>query len=384
MRRSSLTGVLALVLVAIPLRANAQAVRALSGPEEYAESFDMLTSLRELPNGKLFVVDGGPKALFLVDFKGGSQTQIGRNGQGPGEYQLPGELIPYLGDTTLLVDRIGRRLLPVTADGKMGKVIPYPDNAPGLSDMRGADPKGRLYFQASPFTFGPGSNGNMSMPESTVVIRWDRASKVDTVGKVRLPPTKVNASGGANQRSIMIMQQPYAGQDEWAVTRDGRVAFVRLGDYHVEWVGDRPAKGAPVKWEPVKVGSAEKQAFMERSRDPRGRFSVSSGGPSRAAPPEPRQMSEADFDWPEFKPPFMPSTMRSRSILTAPEGDLWVARSAPARDSVMVYDVFNATGNLAARVSLPKGRRLVGLGVGTAYAVRTDEDGLEWLERYRR
>lgn len=379
MRRSSLVGVVTVVL-ATPLLAQAPASRTLSNPEEYAESFDLVGTVRELPNGKLLLVDGGPKSLLLVDFKGGTQTQIGRNGQGPGEYQFPGELIPYLGDTTLLVDRMSRRLLPVTPDGKLGNVIPFPENLPGLSEVKGADGKGRLFFQASPFNFGPNSSGSMNMPDSSAVVRWDRGSKVDTIGKVRLPPTKINTSGGSNSRSIMIMQQPYAGQDEWVVTREGRVGVVRIGDYHLDWLVERPAKGAPVKWDPVKVGPAEKEAFMARSRDTRGRFTVNSGGRSGGAPPpQPRQMEEKDFDWPEVKPPFVP-----RNVYAAPEGEVWVQRSAPARDSTPVYDVFNASGNLASRVSLPKGRRLVGLGVGSAYAVRTDEDGLQWLEKYKR
>jgi hypothetical protein len=35
-------------------------------------------------------------------------------------------------------------------------------------------------------------------------------------------------------------------------------------------------------------------------------------------------------------------------------------------------------------VVLPADTRLVGFGKGVAYLVRTDEDGLEWLGRYRR
>jgi hypothetical protein len=68
----------------------------------------------------------------------------------------------------------------------------------------------------------------------------------------------------------------------------------------------------------------------------------------------------------------------------APEGQLWLQRSNPTQDSTAVYDVFDTTGRQAAQVTLPRGRRLVGLGQGTLYATRTDADGLQWLERYRR
>jgi hypothetical protein len=378
--RLSLLG-LGLVLGATPLAAQAPVTRALTNPEEYAESFDLVGSFRELPNGKLLVVDNGPKALLLVDFQKGEHTQIGRNGQGPGEYQFPGALIPYLGDTTLLVDRASRRMLPITPDGKMGKVVTFPDAIQGFSDPRGADAKGRIFFQASPFNFTAGTNsGPLTMPDSSAIVRWDRATnKADTLGKVKLASTKINTSNTGTTRSMTIMQQPYSGQDEWSVTRDGRVGVVRIGDYHVDWMGDRPASGSPVKYTPVKVGAAEKNAFMANMKDTRGRFAVTSGGAGAANAPRPPEPKAEDFDWPEVKPPFMP-----RNIYTSPEGELWVQRSRAASDSTPVYDVFNPSGNLAARISLPKGRALVGLGTGTAYATRTDEDGLQWLERYKR
>jgi hypothetical protein len=70
--------------------------------------------------------------------------------------------------------------------------------------------------------------------------------------------------------------------------------------------------------------------------------------------------------------------------LISPEGQFWLARSVAGRDSTPAFDVFDQTGALVAQVTLPKGRRVVGLGDGTLYAVRTDGDGLQWLERYRR
>lgn len=376
--RLSLLGLGGLLLAAVPLAAQAPATRTLANPEEYAESFDLVSSFRELANGKLLLVDNGPRALFLVDFKSGQQTQVGRKGQGPGEYQFPGELIPYLGDTTLLVDRASRRMLPVTPDGKMGKVVTFPEEIQGFSEPRGSDARGRIYFQASPYNFGGGQG--ITTPDSTVIVRWERGSnKADTIGQVKLASTKMNVSSSGNSRAITMMQQPYAGQDDWAVTRDGRVGVVRIGDYHVDWLGDRPAKGTAVKYSPVKVGAAEKDAFMARMKDTRNRVSVTSGGAGPGPGMRPSEPKAPDFDWPEVKPPFVP-----RNVFTSPEGELWVQRSAPAADSTPVYDVFNASGNLASRVSLPKGRRLVGLGAGVAYATRTDEDGLQWLERYKR
>ena len=48
------------------------------------------------------------------------------------------------------------------------------------------------------------------------------------------------------------------------------------------------------------------------------------------------------------------------------------------------FDVFDARGNRVRTVVLPEGRRLVGFGKRTLYAVYSDDNDLQWLERYSR
>ncbi len=346
---------------------------------EFPESFDQVSALRELPGGKVLLVDLGPKSLIMADFKAGTQSTIGRNGQGPGEYQFPGGLVSYPGDTTLLVDLASRRFLAVSADGRIGKTIPYPETLQGLAQPKGADRQGRIYLQASPFNLGDGVDASV-IPDSAPIVRWDRSNnRIDTLGKVKIPATKVQRSGTSNARVIMMRPQPYAPQDEWVAAPDGRVGVARVGDYHVEWFGDRPAKGAPVPYQHVKVTDGDKQAFMDAMKNSRNRITVNTGGRGPAQELKPPEPSADEFDWPAEKPAF-----RSRGAFLSPEGEMWLLRSNVARDSVPVFDVFNGSGTLARRVILPKGRQLVGIGQGTVYAVRTDADGLQWLERYKR
>jgi len=48
-----------------------------------------------------------------------------------------------------------------------------------------------------------------------------------------------------------------------------------------------------------------------------------------------------------------------------------------------VFDVFDRGGTRIEQVRLPADRQLVGFGPGVVYAVWTDADDLQWLERYR-
>lgn len=370
------------VLLAGPAQSQEAQWRLATPLWELEEDFDSVGSVQSLPSGKLMVSDVGGRQLFQVDPKSRQRGAVGRQGQGPGEYQFPGDLLAWRSDSLLLVDRASRRFLVITPDGKMGRTLPFPEGLGGLPDARGADRLGRIYFQASPFRGEPGAtNMSATLPDTVPILRWDPASgKVDTLARVRIPALKMQVSGSENSRMVMMRSQPYAPADGWVVAERGQIGVVREGDYHVEWLGgDRPARGAAVRYDRVKVGAAEKEALLAAMRNPRNRVVINQGGPARgtpdARPPEP---SAEEMDWPEYMPPFS-----SRAVLPAPGNRLWVLRSQPAKATSRIYDIFDQTGTRVAVASLPSAQRVVGFGPGVVFATRTDEDGLQYLMAFK-
>jgi hypothetical protein len=83
-------------------------------------------------------------------------------------------------------------------------------------------------------------------------------------------------------------------------------------------------------------------------------------------------------EFPDFLPPFV-----ARTAIVAPDGRLWVERFRAANDSTPVFDVFDRTANRVLAITLPRRTRLVGFGTGSIYLVRIDNDGLQYLQRYR-
>ena len=45
--------------------------------------------------------------------------------------------------------------------------------------------------------------------------------------------------------------------------------------------------------------------------------------------------------------------------------------------------MFDATGKVVSRVALPADTLLLGFGNGTVYLARSDEDDLQYLQRYK-
>jgi hypothetical protein len=372
----------------------AQQKLALGKPDaESAESFTRINSIRELPSGKVLVADAQDKVVQMVDLAAGVMTKVGREGNGPGEYSFPGTLIALPGGGTLLHDLLARRFLTIAPDGKPGAIVemPRPPAAPngggpvligGITQVRGYDDRGRIYFEGSPF----GPNGGSV--DSVAILRWDRVKPTfDTVGFRRLPAGSATSSvNGGAVRFTVGNNKRFTPTEAWGVAADGSIARVFPEPYRVAWLSGRgqATVGAVIPYTPMKVTEADRKEVLDAIKSGSGGQTMmmvvgggggGGGGSSRGiqdfSPPPP--------EFAETKPPFD----GGGAVQVAPEGEVWVLRTRPAGNKIPSYDVFDRTGALVKSVSLNPKSRVVGFGKGTVYVVRTDQDDLQYLQRFR-
>lgn len=379
----------ALGLVAMP----ADALQAQVGEENldepeaiFPEALSLVRGVRELPDGRLMVADPLSQVLLIADLDAGRADTLGGVGQGPSEYRQPDGLFALPGDSTLLVDLGNARLTVIGPAGEFGETMPITQGEPGRGGRflivmpSGVDGRGGLYFRR--FGGSPGA----ALPDSAPVLRYDRGDgAIDTVANVKLPTLVRSSSGGASNRSVNIRQRPMSPEDGWGVGSDGRIAVARADGYRLEWMhpDGRVVRGPTNPFTPVKIGRSEKEEWVERLQvgglrmsltveNGERRMSFSRGGGGVDVP------DIDSYDWPETKPAFEPN-----GVWVTPEGVVWLQRHVAAGERPLV-DVFGADARLKARVRLPAGRRIVGFGAGTVYLIRTDDLGLQYLERYRR
>jgi len=361
---------------------------------EYREPFTTVTSIRELRDGRVIVADRREKTLQLIDLARGSALPIGRSGSGPGEWLNPGTLFALPSDTTMMPDLGNYRSLFINPDGKPGKTAAIDaDNPMYAGDLQGLDRAGRALVVSQVRSRNPreGTSG------VAYVLRVDRQTgRTDTVGRLAEPKGEVSVatmlSGGMMKT---VTNLPLAAQDLAAIAPDGRVIIVRAEPYRLEFIApDGKRTTGPVATPPgIRINDAEKEAFT-RSQIRPGAIMVH--GPAGATPPpvsggsatpkapqlssaEIKAMMNPDMAWPTVKPPFL-----SGAVQVDPTGRVWVLRTRAWNDSIPTFDVFDATGRVIERVSLPKRTRLAGFGNGVAYLARTDDDDLVWLQRVRR
>jgi hypothetical protein len=405
----------------VPLGAQGVPTRSYAKADvEFGEPFSGVSGVRGLADGRVVVADVRDKLVQVVNLATGAAVRVGREGSGPGEYGLPSALFALPGDSSVVYDPLNQRYLPVGPDGKPGATFRVggdgpsprgagaPPGAPpggaagrrpggpggpmmmlgglGLGRPVTTDAAGRLYFEGIPLVMGP--NGPTSA-DSAPVIRYDRATRgTDTVAWLRLPKggASVSSSGGGNNQRVMVRvggSTPFAARDAWSVLPNGTVAIVRVADYHVELVGPAGTvtRGPAVPFTPIAVGEAEKREYREQQKNRQVVAIMRTDGPGGSrtqASATPPPFEEPDR-WPATKPPFAEG-----GVLAAPTGELWVARNRRAGDEVPTYDIFSAAGRLVRRAQFPPRTRVVGFGPGgVVYTVRSDEDDLQWLQRYR-
>jgi hypothetical protein len=367
-----------LALAATATAAAAQTPRPvpLGKPDAtFPEPRSSVVGFQALSDGRVLVADNIEQAVSLLDFRTGQATPVGRPGDGPGEFGMPGALFGAAGDTTFMMDMGNRRLLAITPDGRISSSTVSLFHRSGWPIFpRGVDAKGRVYFDLGGIAM-PGLNEIVTSGRAPL-IRWDRAAdRMDTVAYVQFPPEK--PAGPGQVRVSLGGGGPYRPRDDWSVMPDGRVGIARTTAYHVEWYGaGAPVTGPQVSYEPVEIGSAEKNAWADQMAARGLAIEVVNGQRRTTRLPRP------DIDkqqWPEVMPPFT----GTRAVLAAATGELWVRRAQSADSRTPTYDVFDAAGRLIRQVSLDGDRAILGFGPGAVYVARTDEDDLQWIERYR-
>jgi hypothetical protein len=326
-------------------------IQALRPQASYSEPYSRVRGIVELPDGRVLVADQTETAVYLADLN--TRTKLGTNGAGPKEYRAPVGIFAMRGDTAWIHDLQNWRLVAVTPAGVIAPIA----RAANAGEMipQSADTLGRLYWD-NHTTIRLKKREDPSA-ETGAIVRYSNA-RIDTMAAIKV-------TGPVNPG-------PFSTYDRWATGLDGRIAIVRnQDDYRVDWIDTRGAvtTGVRINESRIRVTNEDKSLYQQKlaRREVRGGGQVQMGGTQPARPPA--------VTYPDLFP-------YAQRLLVSPNGQAWVHRFRHIKDEELVYDVFDARGQRISRVTLPARREVVGFGRRWLYAVRIDDDGLQWLERY--
>ena len=408
------------------------------GPAEVAssETLGFVNGVRELSDGRVVVNDAGRRRLLafdkslataavFADTSSGKKTQYGPRSTG---------IIPYGGDSTLLIDGVGRAFLVLDPSGSVARVMsaPRPND---LGGMMGAgigavsiDRAGRLIYRTviMPAFRAPIAGKPYAppvMPDSAPLLRVDFDTRVaDTIAWLRVAHIKVNTialpNGGVTLTPVF---SPISTIDDWTALPDGSVAIIRGSDYHLDWIGADNKRWStpkiPFDWKRLSdddkatlIDSARK-ALERQAKNSSAPAGVGTPGPSGhggasipaghsmtimpvggddgAPPPQsankgPSLPQVAELVEPTDLPDYYPPILQTGEVKADLDGNVWILPSTSAQAGRgLVYDVVNRRGELVERVRLQPGRILEGFGANGAVYLTWYAAGGARLERTR-
>lgn len=367
--RSFSHGVRAILLsgAALAIGSPAQAQDQLGPPDaEFDEGFGLIQGVRELSDGRVLLSDRAGKVVAFVDFDAGTMRILGQVGKGPDEYDMPSALVALPNDHSMLLDLGNMRLIDIDAAGTFVETYQARRSIGESSTTvspRGSDQDGWLYFE--PRGPGPGA-------EIGYVLRWHPETDViEEVTTFQRAPVKASGRRGP--------PPPFPLNDTWNVHPDGAVVIAKASEYRVDWITDGVGTSGPVlPYDAVRVTDADTEEFRERFAQTAVAMDVNSDGSVGGAFSPGRAMIDQAYPddvFPSIKGPFMEGGLQ-----VAPWGDAWVRRSVSA-GAPALYDIFNRSGERVRQVRLEPGTRVIGFGPTHIYTVRTDDFGLEYLQR---
>jgi hypothetical protein len=400
---------------------HALAARLIAAPEaKSAATLMSPVAVRELPDGRTLVNDTRRRQLLLFDRGLTAMTIVADSAGGRANSYgaSPGGIIPFLGDSTLLVDPAGLSMFVVDPSGRIARVasVPRSQDAAALGNNTtsspGLDAKGRLVYRGIS-RVKQVVNGGLTIaefPDSVDVERVDLGTrKVDTIGFYKIPKTNMIITQTEHGVSIGAEINPVQTVDDWAVLADGSIAIVRGLDYHVDIVNPdgtlRTAPKIPFEWRPltddekaVVLDSAKRSVDrMIANGDAAQMMSMHGGGSapagghggggatfgtgagSKNAAPTIKMVDPSAL--PDYWPPFSQGAAKADA-----DGNLWLHTSARSPNVIggAIYDVIDRNGVLVDRLQIPPGRQIIGFGKNGVVYMSARDGATAWLERTHR
>jgi hypothetical protein len=322
---------------------------------------------REAGIWELVVADGASRELRYFDSTGGFRRAVGGQGSGPREFSVLTTVVKLPGDSILVYDIRNRRLTTIGPDGALaGEVsLRTPQMPPAIAGYL----VGRLSESEYVFVLRP-PNAQTGYRRDTVnVLMWNaRSSQPSILAKVSSGESFLVRRAIGGRPRTDVYEHPLSERAVAAVWRDGVV------------VGN--GRGFELR---LVSNTGQTQALIRRSDAPEialedaiSRYvrEVTAAGVSKDA-------IEAELRlFPEHR--VVPAYS---DILVDDLGMLWVADFALGSIGVdrraLDWTVFDTTGRIIARATIPAGLRLTHVGSELVVGVVKDTLDVEYVTVHR-
>jgi hypothetical protein len=325
--------------------------------------FNRIAAVRELADGRVLIADSRDRKLMVADAAFASTQQVGRGGNGPGEYQQVSRLFPLGGDSTILAGGPQPPRWILLSGSRVIATVP-PDGKVFLAarDLYGVDERGnalgRIMGTRPP---GAASDPKRSHYYYHAVLANRATGRIDTLFHLSGETYAVEQVGTTARPFWNFTQLEFSAPEQMLLFPDGWIAVVRVEPYRVEW--RNPAgtwiRGPTLLSQQVRADQKELDAWLVRY--------------NRTAPTPKKSIGvHAETIVP----------IRNGLLMVGPGGQVVISRTPWSGAPDNNYDFVDRRGQIATTLRLPFNERMVGFGRNAAYVAVTDDDGVERLRKH--
>ena len=366
-----------------------------SGAEEYM--FSSIGGVAVANDGRMFILDRGAGTssatrtgaiVRLYDANGRFIRNVGRQGQGPGEYQTPLGIDRLPDGRVIVLDPGSNSINVYAANGDAITKWDAGDRARDFTPNRLlVDTAGFTHLRMS--TIRPNATG--AVTRETMWQRFDPTGKILDTLFAPPAPTLQRATISSGERQMAVPFQPVF---QSVMTRLGHFVTLRTDRYAIDLLRPTVTGGVSSHWRPGSPVTSLRRAVSGAAFAPGEREAWESAIE--------RVMRRITADWIWNGPRVAREKPPLAGVAVAQDGRLWVKLAGPGipaprenpADSMDVddnipfrdpdiYDVVETDGRYVGRVRFAQQTSLVAMMRDQIWAVTADADGVQKLTRFR-
>ena len=344
---------------------------------------DSVSGPVRLGDGRLAIGNAGTHEVRVYDESGAQVHASGRAGDGPGEYRMLAGIWRGPGDSLLVSDFLARRVSVLDRDAKFARSFSLGGNTGGLMPVGGriefAVPQGWLADGSvvgvtMGFTMNQAKQGPYRDTVSALRYGPDGAVR-DTIARFPGAETEQMTMSMGGQSFSAPMPVPLGRQSVTAAEGD-RFYLARNDAWEIEVRG---LDGKLVRLIRVKADSRPLTPDLIAAHRKAQLDQIEAMPAMRSMPPAFKTQLTARIEQARY-PAALPFVS---SLLVDSEGRLWAQEVAPPGIETATYAVFDESGQLLGRVTMPEDFRVASITADAVYGVGKDADDVEHVRAYR-
>lgn len=334
--------------------------------QEFPYDFTRVSALVPLADGSIVIAEPRERRLRRFADDGGTVQTFGRDGAGPGEFRQLAQIGAF-GDTIWATDLGTRRTTFFDPAGRVLATLvwdlPDSDAAATRNVILGYFSSGDAWGEPS---VSAASVGDERTPRQLTALAADGRTRTRHLASVPAAHARYRITDGG---SIAFGTQPFA--DAPLVLGRGTSGIVII-----DRRTDSPS--APRAFAVIALSSRGDTVWHSRIPVAPRRISAATKdsvvSSVQRGSPHSRAVVAAALHLPEHWPPVS-------DAFVSVEGAVWIRREQD--QSVVKYVRLSPAGAIESEYTVPRQVRLVAARGDTVWALRTDEDGVPSIERYR-